>query len=305
MPIVLPKDLPAFETLYNENIFVMDKIRANTQDIRPIEILIVNLMPTKIETETQFSRLLSNTPLQVSLTLLNTKTYESKNTAKSHLDKYYKTFDEIKDSHFDALIVTGAPVETLDFCEVDYIDELHQIFEYAKDHVTTSMFVCWGAQAALNYYYGINKVATNKKIFGVYKHKKAVKFEVLLNGIDDEFYVPQSRHTTILESDIEKNENLIPLAVNDEIGTTILKSKDNKQLFLFGHLEYDKFTLKAEYERDLAKNLPIEAPINYFNEDQTDVVVRWRSTASILFYNWLNYYVYQVTPFQIKSPDIK
>lgn len=304
MPIVIPKDIPAFKILENENIFVMTENRAHNQDIRPIEILILNLMPTKIETETQLARLLANTPLQVNLTFLKTETYESTHVAKSHLDKFYKTFDEIKNKNFDGMIITGAPVEHMEFEDVLYIDELKKILDYSKTNVTSSLYICWGAQAALNHFYNIKKHKLDKKIFGVYEHKKYVKFEVLLNGIDDVFYIPQSRHTTINDEDIINNPNLVPLAYSDEIGITIMKSKDNKELFILGHLEYDKFTLKNEYERDLAKGLDIDKPRNYFNQDD-DIDVKWRSTANILFYNWLNYYVYQITPFDFKHPDYK
>lgn len=305
MPIVIPKDIPAYQTLKDENIFVMSTDRAESQDIRPIDILILNLMPTKIETETQLSRLLANSSLQVNLTLITPSSHDSKNTSQSHLEKFYTTFDKIKDRKFDGMIITGAPVEHLEFEEVDYYDELKQIFDFSKTNVTSTMFICWGAQAALNYFYGINKYPLDKKLFGVYKHKKSVVHEVLLNGIDDVFYVPQSRHTYNKEEDLISNPNLIPLCTSKDCGTTVLRSKDNKQIFVLGHLEYDKFTLKKEYERDLNKGLPIEAPINYFNEDKTDVDVLWRSTANILYSNWLNYYVYQITPFDFKNPKIK
>ena len=304
MPIIIPKEIPAYQILKDENIFVMSKRRANTQDIRPIDILIVNLMPTKIETETQLSRLLANSSLQVNLTLITPSSHDSKNTSKSHLEKFYKSFDAIKDNTFDGMIVTGAPVEHLDFEDVDYWNELKEIFEFSKTNVTSTMFICWGAQAALKYFYNIDKHPLDKKLFGVFKHKKAVIHEVLLNGIDDIFYVPQSRHTYNLEEDLA-NEALVPLCYSKDCGTTILKSQDNKQVFVLGHLEYDKYTLKKEYERDLCKNLPIEEPKNYFNEDKSDVDVLWRSTANILSYNWLNYYVYQLTPFDFKKPVIK
>lgn len=303
MPIVIPKDIPAYDILDKENIFVMTPDRSEHQDIRPLEILILNLMPTKIETETQLSRLLSNTPLQVNLTLLVTKTHTSKNTSASHLEKFYKTFDEIKDLKFDGMIITGAPVEHLKYEEVEYWDELKTIFDYANTNVTSTIYICWGAQAALKYYYNIDKHPLKEKLFGVYPHRKMVKFEVLLNGIDDLFYVPQSRHTMIKDADILNCDDLIPLAKNSEAGITILKSKDNKKLFLFGHLEYDKFTLKNEYERDLNKGLEIKEPINYFNDGDVDVL--WRSTANILFSNWLNYYVYQVTPYNFRDPELK
>jgi homoserine O-succinyltransferase len=304
MPIIIPQDIPAYKTLEDENVFVMHTERANTQDIRPVDILILNLMPTKIVTETQLARLLANTPLQVNLTFIVPKGHISKNTDQSHLDKFYTTFDDIKDRHFDGMIVTGAPVEHLPFEEVDYWDELKEIFEYSKTNVTSTIFICWGAQAALYHFYGIDKYPLEKKLFGIYPHRKAVIHEVLLNGIDDVFYVPQSRHTFNKECDLLNNENLIPLASSKLCGTTILKSKKNNQIFILGHLEYDKDTLRLEYERDLNKGLPIEKPINYFTEDG-DIDVKWRSTANILYYNWLNYYVYQITPFKFKDPKVK
>ena len=304
MPIIIPQDIPAYKTLEDENVFVMHTERANTQDIRPVDILILNLMPTKIVTETQLARLLANTPLQVNLTFIVPKGHVSKNTDQSHLDKFYTTFDDIKDRHFDGMIVTGAPVEHLPFEEVDYWDELKEIFEYSKTNVTSTIFICWGAQAALYHFYGIDKYPLEKKLFGIYPHRKAVIHEVLLNGIDDVFYVPQSRHTFNKECDLLNNENLIPLASSKLCGTTILKSKKNNQIFILGHLEYDKDTLRLEYERDLNKGLPIEKPINYFTEDG-DIDVRWRSTANILYYNWLNYYVYQITPYKFKDPKVK
>ncbi|MGM9971340.1 MAG: homoserine O-succinyltransferase [Anaeroplasmataceae bacterium] len=299
MPILLPKDMPAYKTLDGENIFVMSPDRADTQDIRPIEILLLNLMPTKIETETQISRLLSNTPLQVRLTLLKTATHVSKNTSEEHLEKFYQTFDQIKDKKYDGMIITGAPVEQMDFEEVEYWQELNEIFDYAEKNVTSTMYICWGAQAALYHHYGIKKHQLDKKLFGVFQHKKMVKFETLLNGIDDIFYVPQSRHTKLNDEDLMNNKDLVVLAKSDEAGATIIKSSDNKKLFLLGHLEYDKFTLDSEYKRDLSKGLPIEEPKNYYING--DVNVLWRSTANILFYNWLNYYVYQVTPYEFKD----
>lgn len=305
MPIIISKDIPAFKILNDENIFVMSTLRASSQDIRPIDILILNLMPTKIETETQLCRLLANSPLQVNLTLISPSTHTSKNTSLSHLAKFYKKFEEIKNKKFDGMIVTGAPVENLEFKDVDYYDELIKIFDYSKENVTTTMFICWGAQAALNYFYGIKKYPLDEKLFGVYKHKKAVIHEVLLNGIDDVFYIPQSRHTYNLEEDLRNCKNLTPLCYSDDCGTTILKSNDNTQVFILGHLEYDKYTLKNEYERDLNKGIKIKEPVNYFNKDNGDVDVLWRSTANILYYNWLNYYVYQITPFDFKNPIIK
>lgn len=305
MPIIIPKDIPAYNTLKDENVFVMSNERAQTQDIRQLEILILNLMPTKIVTETQLCRLLANSSLQINLTLITPECHESKNTDKSHLDKFYTTFSKIKDQYFDGMIITGAPVENLEFEEVDYWQELKEIFEFTKTHVTSTMFICWGAQAALNYFYNIPKYPLSEKLFGVYKHKKAVIHEVLLNGIDDIFYVPQSRHTYNKEEDLLGCKELLPLCTSKDCGTTILRSKNKKQVFVLGHLEYDKYTLKSEYERDLNKGLPIHEPLNYFSEDKTDVDVLWRSTANILYYNWLNYYVYQITPFDFKNPIIK
>ena len=309
MPIIIPKDIPAYQKLKDENIFVMSTNRSSTQDIRVLNILILNLMPTKIETETQLARLLANSSLQIEVTFIVPKTHEVKNTSKSHLDKFYTTFDKVKNKNFDALIVTGAPVEQLKFEEVDYWNELKEIFEFSKTHVTTSMFICWGAQAALYHFFGIDKYPLNQKLFGVYKHKKSVEYEPLLNGIDDVFYIPQSRHTYNKESDLlSRPDELIPLVQykeNNESHTTILKTPDNKQLFILGHIEYDKYTLKKEYERDLGKRSDVPYPCNYFNEETGDVDVLWRSTANLIYYNWLNYYVYQVTPYDFKNPIIK
>ncbi|MCR5112868.1 MAG: homoserine O-succinyltransferase [Acholeplasmatales bacterium] len=304
MPIIIPKDIPAYDILNGENVFVMHTERASTQDIRPVDILILNLMPTKIVTETQFARLLANTCLQVNLTFIMPSEHVSKNTDKSHLDKFYTTFDKVKNKHFDGMVVTGAPVEQMPFEDVDYWKELTEIFEFSKTNVTSTIFVCWGAQAALYYFYGIQKHPLDKKLFGIYPHRKAVINEVLLNGIDDVFYIPQSRHTYNYDADLRGNEHLIPLAHSELCGTTILKSDKYNQFFITGHLEYDKDTLKNEYERDLNKGLPIEKPFNYFSENG-DIDVKWRSTANILYSNWLNYYVYQITPFKFKAPKLK
>ena len=302
MPIVIPKDIPAFDILDKENIFVMSNKRAQAQDIRPIEILILNLMPTKIETETQFLRLLANSPLQINPTFMNTESYKSKHISQEHLERFYKTFSEIKNNYYDGMIITGAPVEKMEYDDVLYWKELEEIFNFSKTHVTSTLFICWGAQAGLKYFYGLDKKPLDKKLFGVFKHRKCVKFEQLLNGIDDVFYIPHSRHTKIDDEDILKCKDLIPLAKSDEAGISIIKSKDNSQIFITGHMEYDKFTLKNEYERDLAKGLPINRPDNYFtDETNTDVDVLWRSTANIFFTNWLNYYVYQVTPYDFKN----
>lgn len=303
MPIVIPKTLPAHEALSNENIFVMDDERAHTQDIRPVEIAIVNLMPTKIETETQLLRLLSNTPLQINITFVQTASHVSKNTSKSHMEKFYKTYDDIKDQKFDGMIITGAPVEHLEFEEVEYWDELKKIFDFAESNSTSTIYICWAAQASLYYHYGIKKHSLDEKLFGIFPNKKLVKFEPLLNGVDDTFYIPHSRHTHIETKDILNNEDLIALAYSYEAGVSILKSKDNKKIFITGHIEYDKFTLKNEYERDLNKGLPINEPKNYFFGNDVNVI--WRSTAYIIYSNWLNYYVYQVTPYDLNEKIIK
>ncbi|MBQ3047735.1 MAG: homoserine O-succinyltransferase [Clostridia bacterium] len=301
MPIVIPKDMPAYTKLLSENIFVMNDKRAFSQDIRPLEIAILNLMPTKIETETQFMRLLSNSPLQVNITLINTKTYKSKNTAQEYLDKFYKSFDDIKNQKFDGMIITGAPVETMDFEEVAYWNELKKIFDFASTNVTSTIYICWGAQAALYYYYGITKRELPQKLFGVFKHKKDKNLQdPLLKGIDDTFYIPHSRHTTVNLEQVDNEKDLVILSKTNEVGLSIAKSRDNKKIFLTGHMEYDRNTLKTEYERDLSKNLPIKPPINYFcDDDHTKIDVKWTSTANLFYTNWLNYYVYQVTPFNI------
>ena len=299
MPIIIPKDIPAFSILKEENIFVMARARAITQDIRPIEIAIVNLMPTKVETETQLLRLLSNSPLQINVTFINTATHESKNVSKSHLDKFYKTFDEIKDRKFDGMIVTGAPVEHMPFEEVDYWKELTQIFDFADKNVTSTIYICWGAQAGLYYHYGIQKHSLDEKLFGIFSHKKCA-IDPLLKGVDDNFYIPHSRHTKVFDEDIYACKDLEVLASSVEAGCSILKSKDNKKIFLTGHSEYDRDTLKNEYLRDKNKGLDIKPPKNYFVDDSlTSVDMKWISTANLLYTNWLNYYVYQVTPFEL------
>lgn len=300
MPIIVPKDLPAFKILRTENIFVMEKNRALKQDIRPLEIAIVNLMPTKIVTETQLMRLLSNSPLQINLTLVSTSTYVGKNTPLEHLQKFYKSFDEIKSRKFDGMIVTGAPVEDLDFSDVKYWDELKEIFEFAKKSVTSTIFICWGAQAALYYYYGINKQLLPKKLFGIYKHKKLVAYEKLLKGTDDRFYMPHSRHTTVSEKDIKDCADLVLLASSKEAGAGIVRSKDDKFIFITGHAEYDRNTLELEYKRDLEKGLNIDPPENYYvNGKNGEIKMCWSSTANLIYMNWLNHYVYQATPFEI------
>lgn len=302
MPIVIPKDIPAYDVLTQENIFVMPKKRADTQDIRPIEIAIVNLMPTKVITETQLMRLLGNTPLQVNITLVKTQSYTGTNTAQTHMDKFYKSYPEIKDRYFDGMIITGAPVETLDYAEVKYWDELCEIMDFADKHVTSTIFICWGAQAALKYYYGIPKYELPSKLFGVYKNRAIVDYDLLLKGMNDRFSIPHSRYTSIDEGAVYKHEKLQVLAVGDECGISIAKSIDNRKFFFFGHSEYDRETLKNEYLRDLAKGLDIKKPDNYFiNEDIDNINMSWNSTGNLLFYNWLNYYVYQVTPFELRK----
>lgn len=302
MPIVIQKDLPAFDILTKENIFVMPTNRALTQDIRPIEIAVVNLMPTKIETETQLLRLLGNTPLQVNITLVNMASHKSKNTCENHMARFYKSFDEIKNLKFDGMVITGAPVETMSFESVDYWDELVGLMNYASKNVTTTIYICWGAQAALYHFYGIDKIHLPQKFFGIFPTVALQPGEMLTKGLSDVFYVPHSRHTAIMEKEVYKHPELTVLAKSDEAGATIIKSNDNKNIFITGHVEYDRDTLKKEYFRDLNKGLPIESPKNYFVDNKCDKVnMSWTSTATILFSNWLNYYVYQATPYDIEE----
>ena len=301
MPIIIPQDIPAFATLEKENIFVMESERAMTQDIRPIEIAILNLMPTKIETETQLIRLLSNSPLQIKVTLIGTESYVGTHTSLGHLQRFYKTFSEVKERHFDGMIITGAPVETLAFEDGKYWRELTEIFDFAEKNVQSTIFICWGAQAAMHYYYGLDKQGLSKKLFGVFKHKKFVKFDPILKGTDEEFYIPHSRHTTILTEDIMGVEDLLILAGSDEVGASVVRSNDGRRIFLMGHMEYDKDTLAKEYFRDVDKGLDIDEPENYFKDEaKTKIVPNWFSTANLIYSNWLNYYVYQVTPYDIK-----
>ncbi len=300
MPIIVPKDIPAAKILTSENIFVMNDKRASTQDIRPLEIAIINLMPTKIVTETQLMRLLSNSPLQVNITLVSTESYVGKNTPLEHLKRFYKSFSDIKNRKFDGMIVTGAPVEEKNFAEVKYWGELENIFEFARRNVTSTIFICWGAQAALYYYYGIEKHLLDKKLFGVYKHKKLVNYDRLLKGTDDRFYMPHSRHTTVYEEDIKNCKDLVLLASSKEAGAAIIRSKDNKFIFITGHAEYDRDTLENEYKRDLEKGLKIDPPENYYvNDDHGEIKMSWVSTANLIYMNWLNHYVYQLTPYEI------
>ena len=302
MPIVIPKDIPAFPVLKKENVFVMPKKRAEAQDIRPIEIAIVNLMPTKVETETQLMRLLANTPLQVNLTLIKTATYKSTNVSVDHMERFYKTFDEISDLKFDGMIVTGAPVETMEFDEVIYWEELKKIMDFADKKVTSTIYICWGAQAAMYHYYGIEKKPLPKKLFGIFPNKAAVQYDPLLKGLNDTFNVPHSRHTEIDADAVRKEKKLRVLAEGEDCGLSIVKSRDDKKFFFFGHSEYDRETLKNEYLRDKAKGLSIDQPKNYFiNGNVNEIDFSWKSTANLLFYNWLNHYVYQVTPFNLED----
>ena len=302
MPIVIQKDLPAFDILTKENIFVMPTNRAIAQDIRPIEIAVVNLMPTKIETETQLLRLLGNTPLQVNITLVNMASHKSKNTCESHMARFYKNFEEIRNLKFDGMVITGAPVETMSFEDVDYWDELVSLMNYARKNVTTTVYICWGAQAALYHLYGIDKIPLPQKFFGIFPTVALQSGEMLTKGLSDVFYVPHSRHTAIMEKEVYKHPELTVLAKSDEAGATIIKSNDNRSIFITGHVEYDRDTLKKEYFRDLNKGLPIESPKNYFVDSKCDKVnMSWTSTATILFSNWLNYYVYQATPYDIEE----
>ena len=303
MPIQIPNDLPATGILQNENIFVMSETRAVTQDIRPLEIVLLNLMPTKIVTETQLSRLLGNTPLQVRLELMHTTSHKSKNVSQEHLLTFYKSFEELKDRKFDGMVITGAPVENLAFEDVDYWDGLCQIMEWSKTNVHSTFHICWGAQAGLYYHYGIQKKPLDEKMFGVFKHTKDYRRSILLRGFDDEFWVPHSRHTTVLREDIEKVPGLRIVASSEDAGVYAVMNKEGRQIFITGHSEYDADTLQREYLRDKNLGLPIHVPVNYFpNDDDTqEPVVRWRSHANLLFSNWLNYFVYQTTPYDIMT----
>lgn len=303
MPLNIPDKLPAVEILQNENIFVMGESRATHQDIRPMQIVILNLMPLKITTETHILRLLSNTPLQVEVILLHTKEHISKNTPLEHLKTFYKTFDEISCRKFDGMIITGAPIEHLEFEEVDYWKELQEIMDWVKSNVTSAMFICWGAQAGLYHYYGIPKYRLPKKMFGVYNHH-INNFKIpLIRGFDEEFQAPHSRYTEIRRADIEKVKDLEIVAESDEAGVYMVITKDGRQIFVTGHSEYDPSTLKNEYERDVNKGIPISIPKNYFpdNDPARTPKVRWKSHANLLYYNWLNYYVYQMTPYDISE----
>jgi homoserine O-succinyltransferase len=303
MPLNISDNLPAVKILENENIFVMKETRAVHQDIRPLQILIFNLMPVKITTETQILRLLSNTPLQVEITLIYTKMHLSKNTPREHLDSFYKTFDDISIHKYDGMIITGAPIEHLEFEEVDYWEEMVRIMDWADNHVTSTMYICWASQAGLYHHYGIPKYMRDEKMFGVFKHKTYNKTNMLTRGFDDEFLAPHSRYTEVRKEDIMKVKDLEILADSDEAGIYLVATKDLRRIFITGHSEYDPLTLKSEYDRDVAKGLDIKIPKNYFlNDDPHQTpMVRWRSHASLLFSNWLNYCVYQVTPYVLEN----
>ena len=301
MPIKIPDSLPATHILEGENIFVMTEYRAMHQDIRPLKLLILNLMPTKIVTETQLLRKFSNTPLQIHVELLQMTTHEAQNVDRGHLESFYTTFPEIKGNYYDGLVITGAPVENLDFQSVDYWPELCEIMEWSKTHVHATLHICWGAQAALFYHYGIPKYALPEKLFGVFQHVVLKKSSPLFRGFDDRFYAPHSRHTEVLEEDIRKVPGLEVLAVSDEAGVFAVKTEDSRQFFFLGHLEYDRDTLKLEYLRDVGRGLPIKPPRHYFPDDDPlrTPVVRWRSAGQLIYTNWLNYYVYQTTPYDL------
>lgn len=301
MPIRIPVNLPAREILLRENVFVMDEERADHQDIRPLKIAILNLMPTKIATETQLLRLLGNTPLQVDITLMRTSSHQSKNTPEEHLLAFYQTFDELCHLKFDGLIITGAPVEHLDFEEVDYWKELTEIIDWSRSYVTSTFFICWGAQAGLYHQFSIPKYPLPHKMFGVFEHQVLRSHIPLLRGFDDVFYAPHSRHTEIRREDIQRVPDLEIVAESPLAGIYIVMRKDGRQIFVTGHSEYDPLTLQAEYERDVRLGKPIHIPLNYYpdNDPSRQPVVRWRGHSNLLFANWLNYYVYQVTPFNL------
>lgn len=302
MPVKIPETLPARKVLESENIFVMGESRAEQQEIRPLRVAILNLMPTKVATETQLLRLLGNSPLQVEITLLHTDSHESKNTTREHLLEHYETFEAVRYQKFDGLIITGAPVEQLPFEQVDYWQELERIMDWSETNVFSTFHICWGAQAALYHRYGVPKYDLPAKMFGVFPHHLVAENEIILRGFDDEFYAPHSRHTEIRAADIEKVSDLKLLAVSDEAGVYIVSSCDGRNVYITGHSEYDPLTLKAEYDRDVSKGLPIHVPINYYPNDDPSRMpqVRWRGHANLLYTNWLNYYVYQEVPF---DPD--
>jgi homoserine O-succinyltransferase len=303
MPIKIPNELPAAQTLFNENIFVMHELRASTQEIRPLQVLLLNLMPTKIATETQFARLLGNTPLQVELTLLHTATHKAKHTSAEHMLSFYETLDDVYDRKFDGMVITGAPVELLDFEDVEYWDELCEILDWTTTHVYSTLHICWGAQAGLYHHYGIPKRELPEKLFGVYPHHLDYRQSILFRGFDDVFMVPQSRHTTVLREDVEACSELQILASSEEAGVYAVKTENGRRIYITGHSEYDADTLKSEYLRDVKAGKPISVPKRYFADDDPSKppLVTWRSSANLLFMNWLNYFVYQATPFELES----
>lgn len=303
MPIKIQSDLPVKEKLEEENIFVMDETRAMHQDIRPLQVCILNLMPLKEDTELQLLRALSNTPLQVDVTFLMVKSHVSVNTSRSHLNRFYTFFDDIKEQHFDGMIITGAPVEQMPFEQVDYWDEICHIMEWTKTHVTSTLHICWGAQAGLYYHFGLQKTDLSEKLFGIYPHKVARRTVPLVRGFDDIFYAPHSRHTTVQSEAIHACKELVVLAESELAGVLLCMTEDGKQIFIMGHLEYDRYTLEKEYRRDVEKNLPIHVPLNYYPEDDPTKkpLLQWRSHRNNLYSNWLNYYVYQQTPFEWKD----
>lgn len=303
MPIRIDNELPAKQKLEIENIFVMSNLRADTQDIRPLKIIILNLMPTKLETETQLLRLLSNSPLQLDIEFLQVATHKAKNVSKSHMDKFYKTFDEVTENKYDGMIITGAPVEQMEFEEVDYWDELCKIMDWSKTNVYSTFHICWGAQAALYYHYGIKKYKTPKKIFGIFPHTCLDDTHPLMRGLDDVYYVPHSRHTEIKMSDIAQVKDLQIISYSEEAGVHIVSDMECRNFFVTGHSEYDRDTLAKEYFRDLSKGLDIDMPVNYFPNNDTNLVPKmtWKGTANLIFNNWLNYFVYQKTPYDLST----
>ena len=303
MPIKIPNNLPAVNILAKENIFVMNETRALSQDIRPLRFVIVNLMPTKIETETQLLRLLSNTPLQMEITLLKMNSYTSKNISEEHMKNFYKTFDDIKNEKFDGLIITGAPVETLELETVDYWKELTEILKWSNKHVFSTLYICWGAQAGLYYHYGIKKYPLKEKLFGIYPLKLNDSSIALFRGFDEIFYIPQSRHTEVKEEDINKIEELEILAKSPEAGVSIVRTKDKRKIFVTGHMEYDRMTLANEYNRDIKLGKKIEVPFNYYPENNPEKIplFTWRGHANLFFINWVNHHVYQETPYDLNE----
>lgn len=303
MPIRIDNELPAKQKLEIENIFVMSNLRADTQDIRPLKIIILNLMPTKLETETQLLRLLSNSPLQLDIEFLQVATHKAKNVSKSHMDKFYKTFEEVNENKYDGMIITGAPVEQMEFEEVDYWDELCKIMDWSKTNVYSTFHICWGAQAALYYHYGIKKYKTPKKIFGIFPHTCLDDTHPLMRGLDDVYYVPHSRHTEIKMSDIAQVKDLQIISYSEEAGVHIVSDMECRNFFVTGHSEYDRDTLAKEYFRDLSKGLDIDMPVNYFPNNDTNLVPKmtWKGTANLIFNNWLNYFVYQKTPYDLST----